>query len=144
MRGKHSPLVLWDYCVERRALIMNAAAKNLFQLRRTNPHTATFANQINISSICQFVWYKWVYFRDSSVDLPYNQEVLGHILGPAKNEGNEMAQWILKLNDKVVPRRTCRRLKPDELAVSNEAEAIKRAEFDASIKSKLGDSFTIP
>ena len=78
----------------------------LFQLRGTNPHTATFGDEIDISSICQFGWYKWVYFRDSSVDFTYNQEVLGRILGPAKNEGNEIAQWILKLNDKVVPRRT--------------------------------------
>ena len=35
------------------------------------------------------------------------------------------------------------RLTPDELAVSNEAEAIKCAEFDADIESKLGDSFMI-
>ena len=55
-----------------------------------------------------------------------------------------MTQWILKLNGKVVPRCSCRHLKPDELAVSNEAEANKRAECDASIKSILGDLFMIP
>ena len=53
MQEKHSPLVLWDYGVKRRALIMNATANDLFQLRGTNPHTATFGDEIDISNICQ-------------------------------------------------------------------------------------------
>jgi len=54
-----------------------------------------------------------------------------------------MTQWILKLNGEVVTRCSCC-LKSNELAVSNEAEANKRAAFDASIKSILGDLFTTP
>jgi hypothetical protein len=37
-------------------------------------------------------------------------EVLGRVLGPAKGKGNEMAQWLLKANGNVVPRRTLRPL----------------------------------
>lgn len=104
-REQHSPLVLWDYCLERRALIYQVTAKNLFQLGGTTPYTATFGEQADISNICQFGWYEWVYFRDKTADYPHMQEVLGRCLGPAKNEGNSMAQWVLKMNGEVVPRR---------------------------------------
>ena len=34
---------------------------------------------------------------------PSTKEVLGQVLGPAKGEGNEMAQWELKANSNIVP-----------------------------------------
>ena len=55
MRISGSPLVLWDYCMERRALIFQITAKKLFQLNGTNPHTLTFGSEADISHICQ-VW----------------------------------------------------------------------------------------
>ena len=142
MRDQNSPLIFWDYCAERRALITNMTAKNMFQLQGQTPHFATFGEQGDISNICQFGWYEWVYFRDTSASFPYPAEVLGRCLGPAKNEGNEMAQWVLKMNGQVVPRRTLRKLRADELAM--ETEKSKRAEFDAAIKLKYGDSLSPP
>ena len=61
-----SPIVLWDYCMERRALIFQVTAKKLFQLNGTNPHTATFGTEADISHICNFGWYEWVYYRTQS------------------------------------------------------------------------------
>ena len=55
-----------------------------------------------------------------------------------------MAQWILKANGRVVPRRTLRRLSPAEFAPSNKVEADKRALFTTSICEALGDSVKIP
>ena len=46
-----SPMVLWDYCMERRALIFQATSKKLFQLHGYNPHTATFGTQADISNL---------------------------------------------------------------------------------------------
>ena len=63
-------------------------------------------------------------------------------MGPTKNEGNEMCQWILQQNLQIVPRRTLRCLRPEETTVANEAEAAKRAAFDSAIKEGLGDSVT--
>jgi hypothetical protein len=37
--------------------------------------------------------------------------VLGRLLGPKLGEGNEIAQWILKANGKVLPRQALRPLK---------------------------------
>ena len=43
---------------------------------------------------------------DQTAASPDNKEVLGRVLGPARGTGNEMAQWILKPNGRVVPRRS--------------------------------------
>ncbi len=43
-----------------------------------------------------------------------------------------------------MPRRTLRRLTPDELSPSNEVESEKRSQFNVAIQSVLGDSVKIP
>ena len=101
-----SPMCLWDYCVERRARINNLAAKDNFKLHGMTPHTATLAEEGNISSLCQFGWYEWCYYHEQTAAFPHNREVLGWILGPAQGKGNEMAQWVLKANGQVVPRQS--------------------------------------
>ena len=66
LRDSGSPIVLWDYCRERRALIYNVTSKKLFQLHGSNPHTVTFGTQADISNLCHFGWYEWVYYRNQS------------------------------------------------------------------------------
>jgi hypothetical protein len=61
MHSSGSPLVLWDYCMEQRALTFQITIKKLFQLDGTNPHTSTFGTKADISHICQYAWYEWVY-----------------------------------------------------------------------------------
>ena len=58
-----------------------------------------------ISNLCQFEWFGWCYYQDSRV-CPHQQEKLGHVLGPAKNHFNEMANWILKDTMHIVSRPT--------------------------------------
>ena len=77
IRESHSPLVLWDYAAELRARMFNMTAKNLFQLQGMNPHMATFGVEGDISNICQYKWYEWIYFRDGSMKYPFMKEVLG-------------------------------------------------------------------
>eukprot|EP00957_Ditylum_brightwellii_P026595 2011445-Ditylum_brightwellii.AAC.1 len=57
------------------------------------------------------------------MSFPFNKEILGRVLGPAKSGGNEMAQWVMKGNDNVVPRRTLRLLKVEELHSKLKSEA---------------------
>ena len=75
----------------------------LVDLHGSNPHTVLTGDEGDISSLCQFGWYEWCYYRDHTEKFPFSKEVLGWILGPAKREGNEMAQWVLKANGNVVP-----------------------------------------
>lgn len=94
MKDSDCPLPFWDYCGERRARINNLTAKNLFQLEGQTPHFSATGEEGDISNLCQFNWYEWVYFRDHKALFPFHREVLGRTLGPAKGEGNEMAHWV--------------------------------------------------
>ena len=122
---------------------MTLTANNLYQLQGQNPYMATL-NDMGDIYLCQFGWYEWVYFRQHTAQFPRQKSELGRCLGPTKINGNEMCQWVLQHNGQVVPRRTLRRLKPEEISPTNVAEANKRAAFDAEIKSRLGDSVIKP
>ena len=136
------PMRLWDHCAERRARLHNVIPCNLFQLNGHTPITATLDIQGDISNICQFDWYDWCYYREKSNKLfPQQKRRLGWVLGPLKNEGNEMTQAVLNDEGRVVPRQTCQPLTTAEL--HSESEKIKRANFDKKIASLLGDSITI-
>ena len=103
LRESGFPIVLWNYYTERRSLICQATSKKLFQLHGSNPHTAKFGTQADISNLCHFGWYEWVYYRDKLAAYPFQKECLGRCLGPAKNEGNVMANWILTQKGTVIP-----------------------------------------
>ena len=142
MRESNSPMVFWDYCVERRARIHNLTAKPRFSLHGSNPHNWTMPEEGDISNLCQYAWYDWCYFREQKAQFPDNKEVLGRVLGPARGEGNEMAQWVLKANGKVVSRRSCRPLSVAE--IHSPVEIKKREVFDALIERRWGNSITPP
>ena len=138
----NSPIAFWDYCLERRARINNLTAKNLFSLHSTSPHTALTGEEGDISTLCQYKWYDWCYFREQKERFPFNREILGRVLGPALGQGNEMCQWLLKANGNVVPRRSLRPLRVDEL--HSKMEQKKRDTFDALIERRWGTSITPP
>ena len=71
--------------------------------------------------------------------LPFQKECLGHVLVPANSEGNEITQWILKDNGKIVPRRTENNLTAQNLALSNEAEKGKIDTFEKIIRYIFGN-----
>ena len=61
------------------------------------------------------------------------------MLGPSKGSGNEISQWILKYNGRVIPRITVRSLSTEEK--HSTVESKKRQIFDALIRRKLGKSY---
>lgn len=142
MKESNCPLRFWDYCVERRARINNLIAKDLFQLHGSNAYTATMHVEADISNVARYDWYEWCYFHEKTERFPFNREQLGRVLGPARGEGNEMCQWVLKSNGNVVPRRSLRPLKPEELR--SETENDKRKLFDALIAKRHGTSMNKP
>jgi hypothetical protein len=140
LRSTNAPMVLWDYALERRALIHNLVPRQLFQNERP-PHEATFGEQADISKLCDFGFYEFVYYRDHG-SFPENKEKLGRVLGPALNEGNEMAQYVLNFKGNVIVRRSLRKLTGEEKRSS--VELHKQSLFDATIRRILGDSMTQP
>ena len=142
LNRSNCPAKLWDYCAERRARIHNVTPRNLFQLNGHTPITATLGIQGDISNICQFDWYDWCYYREESdVQFPFQKRKLGRVLGPLKNEGNEMTQAVLTIEGTVVPRRSVTPLTTAE--IHSESEKLKRAKFDEAILAIHGDSITV-
>ena len=143
LRTSNSPMVLWDYCSERRTLIHNLTPRDLFQNSGKTPTEATFGTQGDLSNLCTFGWYDWCYYRETSNhQFPHQRWLLGRVLGPSKNEGNEMAQNVLTHLGTVVPRRTVVPL--TTIQWTNPVEVRRRHDFDHIIKRKLGDSMVIP
>ena len=98
VREADLPLAFWDCCVKRRARVHNLTAKDMFQLRGTNPHAALTKEDGDVSNLCQCKWCNWCCYGDDSNSFPFRKEVLGQVLGSARGEGNAMLQWMLKAN----------------------------------------------
>ena len=111
-------------------------------LTSQTPYYHTFGVEGDVSGSCNFGWYEWGYFREQKAQLPFPKEVLCRALGPAKNEGNEMCQWVLKSNGKIIPRRSSRPLAVAEL--SSESEQGKRKALGSAMQKKLGGSMPPP
>jgi hypothetical protein len=142
MKASNCPLAFWDYCVERRVRINNLTPKRMFSLHGQSPHTSLHGEEGDISNLCQYGWYEWCYYREQKEKFPFNAEVLGRVLGPAKGEGNEMCQWILKANGFVVPRKTLRPLRVEE--IHSDIEKRKREVFDQLTERRWGTSMSKP
>ena len=85
----------------------------------------------------------WCYYRKESNNIfPKQKELLGHALGPSKNEGNKMAQNILNVYGNVIPRCIVCQLTAFERESVNEVK--KWEEFDRIITRKLGNSWSLP
>jgi hypothetical protein len=69
MKDQDSPIVFWDYKIERRARIHNLTAKSNFKLHGSNPYTLTVGEEGDISNPCHFAWYKWCYYREHTTRL---------------------------------------------------------------------------
>eukprot|EP00957_Ditylum_brightwellii_P159895 12170980-Ditylum_brightwellii.AAC.1 len=130
MKESDCSLALWNYCVEQRAQVNNFTANNFFKLNGTTPHMALTGEEGDILSLCIFKWYEWCYFREQNMSFPFNKEVLGCILGPAKDEGDEMAQWVMKGNGNVMSCQTLRLLNVEEL---NNKSKIRSCKFFDSL-----------
>ena len=115
LRKLDEPMVLWDFCAELRMCINNLTAWLLFHLQGQNPHLSTFGEEGDISNVFQFKWYEWTYVMNGAAKLPNQSQFLCLVLGPTKNDGNEMAQWCLKMNVNILPRRSIFPFKTSEL-----------------------------
>ena len=69
---------------------------------------------------------------------PNQPRKLGRVLGPARNAGSAMWQWVLTAKGEVMPIQTLRALTPAEINNPSMKERMKA--FDEFIRSKFGDS----
>ena len=62
-----SPKKLWDDCLQIEMEIRSCTANNVFELKGEVPRTVMKGETANITHLCEFGWYDWVYFRDNAV-----------------------------------------------------------------------------
>ena len=141
MRESNSPMILWEHVIESRTLINNEVPFPLFQSQGKIPHECVFGTQIYISSICNFGSHEQVHYR-YHVSFPENKEKLGKILGPCKNEVNDMSQSIVTSKGHVITRRTVPLLRTSEL--HSETEKRKRRIFDDIMQKNFGNQISKP
>ena len=96
LRELDLPMVLWDFCAERRMRINNLTARPLFQIQGKNPHLANFGEGVYISNIFQFKWYEWAYAMYGAAKLLNQARFLFRILGPTKMMVNRWHNGALK------------------------------------------------
>ena len=142
MHKANCPISLWDYCIERRVRVHNVTARNTLHLDNQNPHLITEGEPADISNLARYGFYEMVYYYDSKQQFPLPQKRIGRALGPTKYEGNEMAQYILQANGRVVPRRTTIPIPEEELRTSSMKQRIET--FNKCIEQTLGTSMNMP
>ena len=58
----NSPKKLWDDCIELEMEKISLTANNAFELKGEVLRTVMKGETANITQLCEFGWYDWVYF----------------------------------------------------------------------------------
>ena len=77
----------------------------------------------------------------SHYQVPAQPRSVGRVLGPARQEGNKMNQWVLKVNGNIVRRCSLWPLQTAE--IYSDSEKKKRELFDKLIYERYGDSINV-
>lgn len=64
----------------------------------------------------------------------FSKETLGRIIGPEKDQGNKMAQWVLKASSRAVPLQLTRPLNKMKLSIPEDSKKIEI--LDQTIKGR--------
>jgi hypothetical protein len=136
-----SPRRLWNHCVVLASIVRSHTALDIGKLQGQVPETIMMGQTADISFICDFGWYDWVYFNDSPASFPEPKVCLGRYLGPTDPEvGSVLTAKILKENGEIVRRNSYRHLTPDEL--EGETGIRERKLFDEAVEKRLGNPHT--
>ena len=60
-----SPKRLWDHSLKLRALIRSHTALDIYDLRGQVPEAVMKGDSPDISHLCEFSWYDWVWYNDN-------------------------------------------------------------------------------
>ena len=93
MISSKAPEVLWDHCFQLMAEIRSHTALNMMRLGGETPTTHLTGETADISHLCQFEWYEYVWWLDVTDKL--QNKKLGHYLGPSLNSGDAMCSKVL-------------------------------------------------
>ena len=133
LRKSNCPMVLWDYCSQRRSLIHNLTPRNLFQLEKCSPFQMKFGVQGDISNLSQFDRYDWFSIeKKERISFLIRKNFLGVSLDPLRMKGMRCHN---------MSRRSVRLLLQSKL--ESDSEIRTRDKFTANIIKRLGDFLSV-
>ena len=107
------------------------------------PETIMMGETADISFICQFKWYEWIYYNDTTVQFPDQKVILGRYLGPTEPEvGSVLTAKILTSSGEIIRRNTLRSLTDQEINCDDNRK--ERNSFDEKVSKRLGEPFKEP
>ena len=62
--------LLWEHCAELEACILSCIAHDFYSLDGEVPETVINGNTAYISTICNYEWYEWVMYNDTTCQFP--------------------------------------------------------------------------
>ena len=71
---------------------------DIFELDGMTPETKMSGETSDITTLCEFGWYQWVYFRDTSMTFPGDKLVLGRYSGTSIYIGPALTANIMIKN----------------------------------------------
>ena len=102
-REKNSPRRLWNYLGDLVAKKRRVTSSSIPSMRGRTPHETVLGWTPDISTLIQFEWYQWIYYRDNN-----DEQKLARWLTPADKHGggdtyliawkDRSSSWV-KLND---------------------------------------------
>ena len=138
-----SPRRLWDHCIELASLVRSHMALDMYKLQGQVPETVMMGQTADISFLCQFKWYEWIYYNDTAVQFPDQKVILGRYLGPTEPEvGSVLTAKILTKSGEIIRRNTLRSLTEQEVNCDDNRK--ERNSFDEKVGQRLGEPFKEP
>ena len=108
------------------------SATSILDLNGRTPFETVLGFMPDISELVEFDWYQWVWYHD-----PVNQhkDQLGRWLDPTHNVGQELADYILNSNAKVIVRSTVSSVNEKEM--NSYDLGIWKREFSERVESLI-------
>ena len=136
MIGNHTPGPLWDYCIQYVTELRTHTALPMHSLQGQTPMALLTGDSPDISHICSFGWYSYVWFLSPPrLGENFENKFLGRYLGPSFDVGDVLCSHVINSKGRVVSRTSVIPISKAEL----ESEGMQRAvkEFEEELRRKL-------
>jgi len=140
MIATNTPDVLWDLCIQHLGLIRSHTALNIHSLHGEVPASMIAGDTVDISALCEFSWYEWVwYLGPSGKGDNMETKFLGRYCGHSFDVGDTMCSRILTSKAKLIARSSVFPLTVED---RNSPEVDQRKlQCEASLKESLGKRY---
>lgn len=134
----NSPRCLWDLCLVYHAYVRSHSCLSIRQLDGEVPQTLLTGDTADISHICEFGWYDWVWYI-SPQDENMERKHLGRYLGPSFDVGDALCAKILPASGRIISRTSVFPLNVEEQ--NSPAVNELKQQFSTHLEQKLKDRF---